>query len=200
MTTPQLTGQPAPELVGPTDLRRALRSLYLVRAVFALVWAAVLVATSAAATSPSILLTTLLVIYPLADAAAVLRQVRAHTGTGRSTTAERANIVVSLVVALALGITSSIAIPAALAVWGIWAITAGIPQLAAAVRHRRAGGQVAQMLSGGISVLAGTGFLAQGLRGEGALAGVAGYATLGAVFFLVSVIRLDIVLRRRAGR
>lgn len=80
----------------------------------------------------------------------------------------------------------------------MWAIGAGIPQLIAAIRNRRSGGQVPQMLSGGISVFAGSGFLLQGLQGAGTIAGVAGYAILGAIFFLVSAIRLSMILRKKA--
>ncbi len=52
------------------------------------------------------------------------------------------------------------------------------------------------MLSGGILVFAGAGFLWQGLQGSGTLAGAAGYAGLGAVFFLISAIRLSAKLHR----
>ncbi|MGO2431415.1 hypothetical protein ACTXJG_10680 [Glutamicibacter arilaitensis] len=95
-----------------------------------------------------------------------------------------------------LGIASSISLPAAVAVWGVWAIASGVPQLLTAIRNRGAGGQIAQVLSGGISVLAGGGFLYQGLLGRAMMAGVAGYATLGAVFFLVSAIVLSAKLRK----
>ncbi|WP_146605681.1 hypothetical protein [Micromonospora craterilacus] len=89
-------------------------------------------------------------------------------------------------------------ITAALGVWGAWAVGSGIPQLIAAVRQRRSGGQVPQILSGGISVLAGAGFLAQAFQGAGNIAGVGGYATLGGIFFLISAIRLSILLRKAA--
>lgn len=84
----------------------------------------------------------------------------------------------------------------ALAVWGIWAIVAGIPQLITAIRNRKAGGQIAQMLSGGISAFAGSGFLLQGIQGKAMMTGPAGYALLGAIFFLISAIRLGIKLRK----
>src|SRR5690606_21196122 len=99
---------------------------------------------------------------------------------------------------IALGIASTFSTSAALIVWGAWAIGAGIPQLISAIRNRRAGGQVPQMLSGGISVFAGSAFLVQGLQGAQAIAGVGGYATLGAIFFLVSAIRLSSIIRREA--
>lgn len=173
----------------------SLRRLYFIRFAFAIVWAGVVFAT---ATTTGPLLTALLVVYPLFDAGAVLWQLRADPDSQRSKTAEWINVVVSVIVAIALGVASTISIAAALAVWGAWAIGAGIPQLIAAIRNRRSGGQVPQMLSGGISVFAGSGFLIQGLQGAGNIAGTAGYATLGAIFFVVSAIRLSTILRKNA--
>lgn len=176
---------------------RSLRTLYFVRFVFAIVWVGIVFATAATATEPTALLTVLLIVYPLFDAGAVLWQLRADPDKHRSKAAtEWVNIGVSVAVAIALGFTSAISIPAALAVWGLWAIVAGIPQLITAIRNRRSGGQVAQMLSGGISVLAGTGLLLQGLQGGGTIAGAAGYAALGAIFFLISAIRLTVALKK----
>lgn len=174
---------------------RSLRTLYLVRAVFAFAWVGIVFATSAQAVAPSALLTLLLVLYPLFDAGAVLWQLKADPDRRRSRAAEWANVVVSVGVALALGIASQISIPAVLVVWGVWAIVAGVPQLIAAIRNRRHGGQVAQMLSGGISVLAGSQFLFQGLQGSGMITGAAGYAGLGAIFFLISALRLSATLK-----
>ena len=183
------------ESTSTSTFSAALRRLYFIRFAFAIVWAALMFATSTVA-GP--LLTVLLIVYPLFDAAAVLWQLRANPDSQRSKGAEWVNVVVSVLVAIALGIASTISIAAALAVWGVWAIGAGIPQLIAAIRNRRSGGQVPQMLSGGISVFAGSGFLLQGLQGAGNIAGVAGYAILGAVFFLVSAIRLSMILRKKA--
>lgn len=174
----------------PASFGAALRGLYLVRVGFALVWAILLFAIGSGP-----LLVPLLVIYPLFDAAAVLWQMHRAEAGGNERTAERVNIGVSVVVAVALGIAAGISPASALVVWGIWAIGAGVPQLLAAVRRRRLGGQVPQMLSGGISVLAGASFLLQGLHGSSALTSVGGYAVLGGIFFLVSALRL-----RPAGR
>ncbi|GAA1774104.1 hypothetical protein [Streptomonospora arabica] len=165
----------------------ALRRLYLIRFAFAVVWAALLFLTS---TMTGPLLTVVLVAYPLFDAGAVLWQLRADPDSGRSKVAGWINVVVSVVVAIALGAASTVAVAAALGVWGGWAIGSGIPQLVTAVRSRRYGGQVPQMLSGGISVLAGASFLAQAVQGGGNIAGVGGYAVLGGIFFLISAIRL----------
>jgi uncharacterized membrane protein HdeD (DUF308 family) len=200
MTTTDRTSSTTTALPGTArTYGHALRRLYLVRFVVAMVWVGVMFATSADATEPTALLTVLLVLYPLFDAGAVLWQLRADPDQRRSKAAERTNVVVSVVVAVALGIASSNTIPAALAVWGAWAIVAGVPQLIAAIRNRRNGGQVAQMLSGGISVVAGLGFLAQGLQDHGTISGTAGYATLGAIFFLISALRLGSTLRRQGA-
>jgi hypothetical protein len=188
MTTTSATAAPA-------SFSRALRRLYFIRAAFTVVWAVLLVV---AAMNAGPLLTVLLVIYPLFDAGAVLWQLRAHPAKDRSSASEWVNIIVSLLVAIALGVSSTFSTSAALIVWGIWAIGAGIPQLVSAIRNRRTGGQVPQMLSGGISVFAGASFVIQGLQGAQAIAGVAGYATLGAIFFLVSAIRLSSIIRKEA--
>ena len=177
-------------------MQTSLRRLYLVRFVFAVAWAALLwpVATTAGP-----LLTTLLVVYPLFDAGAVLWQLRTDDGSRGSHTSQRINVAVSLLVAVALGWASTMSIAAALVVWGVWAVGAGIPQLLTALRNRQTGGQVPQMLSGGISVLAGISFLAMGLRGADSLGMVGDYATVGGVFFLISAIRLSVLLRKPAS-
>lgn len=179
-----------------TTFAKALRRLYFTRFTFALVWAALVFAVAAMGGAP---LTFLLVIYPLFDAGAVLWQLRAEKESQRSKVVAWTNVVVSVVVAIALGIASTISIGFALTVWGAWAIGSGIPQLITAIRNRRSGGQVAQMLSGGLSVLAGSAFLLQGLTGADSITGVAGYATLGGIFFLISAIRLGLVLRKDAS-
>lgn len=173
---------------------QALRRLYFTRFAFAIVWAGILF-TTAKTTGPG--LTILLVIYPLFDAGAVLWQIRADRNSRTSKPVEWINVTVSIVVAVALGIASTSSIGTALAVWGAWAICSGIPQLITAIRNRAAGGQVPQMLSGGISVLAGAAFLGQGLNHATSMAGAGGYAILGGIFFLISAIRLGMATRSR---
>ena len=172
-----------------------LRRIYLLRAAFALVWAAVLIV---AAPDPGPLLAVLLVVYPLADAGAVLWQLRSEGRTPAPRVAEWANVLVSLVVAATLGWAGTHSIDAALAVWGAWAALSGLTQLATAVLRRRTGGQVPQIVSGAISVAAGVGFLGQSAQDPANMAGAGGYAVLGAVFFLVSAVRLNALQRRAA--
>ncbi|MBB5791137.1 hypothetical protein [Jiangella mangrovi] len=170
------------------QLTATLRRLYLVRFAFAAAWAATLLLT-APGTGP--LLTVLLVVYPLADAAAVLWQLRSDRHTPGPRVAERINVAVSLAVAIALGWASTVSVAAALGVWGAWAATSGLAQLVAATQRRRSGGQVPQILSGAISVVAGLAFLAQSFQDADSISGVGGYAMLGGIFFLISAIRLS---------
>lgn len=171
----------------------ALRRLYAVRFAFALIWTGLLLFASDT-TGP--LLSVLLVAYPLFDAAAVLWQLRAERVSRKPQITEWINVTVSVIVAIALGVASTVSIAAALTVWGAWAIGSGIPQLITAIRNRQSGGQVPQMLSGGISVVAGGSFLVQGLQGADSIASVGGYAAVGGIFFLISAIRLSVMLRR----
>ena len=177
-----------------STLSSALRRLYFVRFGFTLVWAALLFLIGGAM-GP--VLAILLIAYPLFDAASVYWQIRAEGDDRRAKVSEWINVVVSVLVAITLGWASTVSTSVALTVWGVWAIGAGLPQLITAIRNRRSGGQVPQMLSGGISLFAGGAFVAQGLSGNGMIVGVAGYALVGAVFFLVSAIRLSVVLRRQ---
>ncbi|HEY0246740.1 MAG TPA: DUF308 domain-containing protein [Gryllotalpicola sp.] len=172
-----------------------LRRLYFIRFAFAIVWAVVLIASGGTA-GP--LLTVLLVIYPLVDAASVLWQIRSEGAASQPRVTEWINVVVSVIVAIALGVTSTVSVAAALGVWGAWAVVSGITQLITAVLRRRAGGQWPQILSGAISVLAGGSFLLSAIHGATSMSTVGGYAILGGVFFVISAIRLSILLRRAA--
>ncbi|WP_235746553.1 hypothetical protein [Nocardia coffeae] len=165
---------------------RTLRNLYYVRFGFAIVWA-VLMMTVAKTISPGTI--ALLVIYPLFDVAAAVVDFRS-SGSTRAKTPLYINMGLSLLATIGLAVAVSSGIPNVLRVWGIWAITAGIVQLAVAILRYRLGGQWAMILSGGISVLAGSSFIAMAGGPKAALTSVAGYAVLGGVFFLISAIRL----------
>lgn len=183
--------------IRPTiTLGSALRRLYFVRFGFTVAWAALLFLTGG---TMGPFLTILLIAYPLFDAASVSWQIRAGSENRRAKASEWINVIVSVLVAITLGWASMVSAATALTVWGVWAIGAGLPQLITAIRNRRSGGQVPQMFSGGISLFAGAAFVAQGLQGSGMIAGVAGYALLGAVFFLISAIRLSVVLKQRVA-
>jgi uncharacterized membrane protein HdeD (DUF308 family) len=182
---------PVPPAAHPAAIASALRTLYFVRFGFAIVWA-VLVALTAATITP--LSATLLVIYPVFDVVAAVIDHRASRAT-RSSALLYVNMALSLLAAIGLAVAAGSGRPAVLLVWGLWAITAGAVQLAVGIARRSLGGQWPMILSGGISVLAGLGFALQSGGASASLVGVAGYATLGGVFFLISALRLHRALR-----
>ncbi|KDN17279.1 membrane protein [Amycolatopsis rifamycinica] len=167
-------------------LAEPLRRLYFVRFAFALVWAGLLFATASSLGPVSI---ALLVLYPLFDVLAAVLDARSAK-TGRPIAALYANVAISLLAAGGLAVAASSGIPGVLRVWGTWAIVAGVVQLVVGVARRGLGGQWPMILSGAISVVAGTSFLLQATKDGASLTALAGYATLGGVFFLVSALRL----------
>jgi uncharacterized membrane protein HdeD (DUF308 family) len=169
-----------------TDARRGLRDLYFARFGFAVIWAGLFALTASDLNAASV---GLLLVYPLVDLAAAASDARS-SGRTRARAPLHLNMALSLLTAVGLAVAATSGIPAVLRVWGVWAITAGLVQLVVAVRRRRLGGQVAMILSGGISTLAGTSFLLQAGGSNASLKALAGYAVLGGVFFLVSAIRL----------
>ncbi|MEU5260634.1 hypothetical protein [Amycolatopsis sp. NPDC021455] len=174
----------ATDTVPATGIAQPLRRLYFVRFAFAVVWAGLLFAT---ATSLGPVSTALLVLYPLFDVAAAVVDARTAKA-GKPVLALYVNVVVSLLAGVGLAFASGI--PDVLRVWGSWAIVAGLVQLAVAVVRRGLGGQWPLILSGAISVVAGTSFLVQATMDGASLKSLAGYATLGGIFFLVSALRL----------
>ena len=177
-----------------TAFSSSLRRLYFTRFAFAIIWAAVLLVSGGGV---GVLLSVLLVLYPLVDAAAVLWQLRSEGRAEASRVPEWINVVVSIAAAITLGVVSTVSISGVFVVWGVWAITSGAVQLFAALLRRSVGGQIPLIVSGAISVLAGAGFIA-GSAGSQSASGIGGYVILGGLLFLVAAIRLSIVLRRAA--
>lgn len=163
-----------------------LRNLYFVRFGFAILWAVLFAATASTINPAS---ATLLLAYPLFDVVAAVVDRRA-SGDPRRGAPLRLNMVLSSVAAVGLAITMASGNAAVLRAWGAWAVAAGLVQLVVAIGRRGMGGQVAMMLSGGISVVAGSGFVVQASGSDPSLTKLAGYATLGGIFFLISAIRL----------
>ncbi|MEU4620766.1 hypothetical protein AB0G04_12420 [Actinoplanes sp. NPDC023801] len=173
--------------VSPGIARTAssLRRLYFVRAAFAIVWAVVTVAV-AGELSP--LAAVLFVLYPLFDVGAAVYDLR--TSRTGSPVLLYVNIAVSSLTAIGLAVAAASGIPAMLLVWGAWAVVAGVVQLIVGVNRRRMGGQWPMIISGGLSVLAGGSFIASAGAANPSLANAAGYAVPGAIFFLISAVRL----------
>ena len=170
---------------GSATIAASLRKLYFARFGFAILWAVVFAIT---ATTLNPLSISLLVLYPVIDLIAAVIDYRASRAI-KPTPVLYINMALSLLTAVGLAIAATSGASAALAVWGAWAITAGGVQLIVAITRRRLGGQVPMILSGGISVLAGTAFvLSSGTATS--VTGIAGYAVLGGIFFLVSALLL----------
>ncbi|MFD4301607.1 hypothetical protein ACFWRY_02710 [Streptomyces albidoflavus] len=165
----------------------ALRKLYFLRFAFAAAWAALLLTTAGALTT---LTAVLLVAYPLFDVGCAVADLRSARPEGRPVRGLYVNAALSTLTAAGLAVAATSGIPAVLRVWGAWAITAGLVQLAVGVARRGLGGQWAMIASGGISTLAGASFVAQAGGADASLSALAGYAFLGGVFFLVSALRL----------
>ncbi|RZQ61056.1 hypothetical protein [Amycolatopsis suaedae] len=163
-----------------------LRRLYFVRFAFAIVWAGLLFVTKS---QLGPLAVTLLVLYPLFDVVAAVVDARSSRAAG-PVRGLLVNIAISLLAAVGLAVACTSGLPAVLRVWGAWAIVAGLVQLIVAVARRALGGQWPMILSGGLSVLAGTTFVIGASAPDPVLTNVAGYAVLGGIFFLVSAIRL----------
>ena len=179
------------------ELTENLARYYLVRAIVAAVWvvAAVVIGRSNATAAAL-----LLVIYPAWDALA--NWFDAH-GSGRLRTnpTQALNVAVSLVAAIAVVVALQLSMNAVLAVFGIWAIAAGLAQLITGVRRWRTfGAQWAMILSGAQSMLAGVFFVTQAGRAKiPTIMDVAPYAAFGAFYFLVSAAWLMFADRRRAA-
>jgi uncharacterized membrane protein HdeD (DUF308 family) len=182
-----------------TTTSSGLRSLYLIRVAFSLIWVALVVATSASLVSadkPTVIAAVLLVIYPLWDAIATLLE-RRMAGTGSTDRLGTTNMALGLAATAGMITAVFSTIGTALLVFGIWALLSGAIQLVVAIRRRRTvGAQWPMVISGGLSVLAGASFAAMSASATSGLSSVAGYSGFGALWFLVSVIALSIRSRR----
>lgn len=160
-----------------------LRKYYLVRAAFSFAWVAAVF--TLAKQSPA-LATVLLIAYPAWDALANLLDVR-MSGGAKANLTQLINIWISALVTLAIAASLAMSLQIVLAIFGTWAIASGLLQLATAIRRRKdSGGQWVMMLSGAQSALAGGFFVAQQGGSAPVLQTVAGYAAVGAVYFLNS--------------
>jgi uncharacterized membrane protein HdeD (DUF308 family) len=180
---------------GAATVAGSLRRLYFVRFAFAIVWAVVVfIAAPAAGIDLGFAIVALLVLYPLFDVAAAVVDSRSNRASG-ATPLLYLNMALSLAAAIALAIASASGASAVLVVWGAWAVTAGAVQLIVALRRRALGGQWPMILSGGLSVFAGAGIALMAASASASVSTVAGYATLGGIFFVISALRLGRVAK-----
>jgi uncharacterized membrane protein HdeD (DUF308 family) len=177
----------------PSPLQRAawLRKLYFIRAAFSFAWVAL--AFTVAKGSPA-LASGLLVVYPAWDALANLLDAR-MSGGARANPTQVLNAWMSGLVTVAVIVSLALQMQVILVIFGAWAIVAGLLQLATAIRRRKVDrGQWVMMLSGAQSARAGAFYIAQQGSAAPVVQTFAGYAAVGAVYFLIS--GLVILLRR----
>lgn len=176
---------------------RWLRNYSFARAAFSLAWVAA--ALTVGRSAPPVA-AALLVAYPAWDALANVVDAQRNGGL-RANPSQAFNTAVSLVTTLAVAVALCRSMNAVLAVFGAWAIFAGLLQLMTGLRRWGLGAQWAMILSGAQSALAGGFFI---VRSAGAaapgVADIAPYAAFGAFYFLVSAVWLTVAERRRQAR
>lgn len=173
-----------------TQQEHWLRRYYFGRALFSVVW---VIAVFAVGNNVPAVAAALLVLYPAWDAAANWLDARSSGGLAANRT-QRINVWISGITALAVALALHQGIHAVIAVFGVWAIASGLLQLATALRRWKShGAQWAMVLSGAQSALAGGLFVAQSrMDAPPQLAGIAGYAGVGALYFLISAVWLTV--------
>jgi len=168
---------------------RSLRNLYLVRTVFQLLWAGAVI--SAALTQPSFA-SVLLIVYPLWDVACTLYDRSASRPTGSARTSQVINALLGTAAALGIAVTVFSKEATSIAIFGAWALGAGLLQLIAGlIRRKQLGGQWAMILSGAQSTAAGVAFVLGGLSGKLHAKDLGGYAIFGAIYFLIGGVLLS---------
>lgn len=177
----------------PEPQARWLRSYYVMRVAGSITWIALAVLVGRA--SP-LFGAALLVAYPAWDSLANLIDAR-NSGGLRANATQTLNFTVSAIAAAAVAVALTDGMPAAIQVFGAWAILSGLLQLATGIRRwKMAGAQWAMVLSGAQSILAGAFFFKRVAAGVPLdVTTVAPYAAFGAFYFLVSAIWLTV----RAG-
>ncbi|UQD76524.1 DUF308 domain-containing protein [Bradyrhizobium japonicum] len=179
------------------DREQWLKVYYFIRAAFSVAW---VVAAFAVGPSSAAIAGALLVLYPAWDAAANFVDALRSGGLAQNRT-QALNVLVSLATTVAVLVALRMSMNLVLAVFGAWAILSGLLQLGTAIRRWRSfGAQWAMVLSGGQSALAGGFFIFQATTPMSpTIANVAGYAAVGAVYFLVSAVWLTVTEWRRGA-
>ncbi|UWU88827.1 DUF308 domain-containing protein [Bradyrhizobium sp. CB1015] len=180
-----------------TDQAQWLKQYYFLRAAFSVAW---VIAAFAIAPSSAAIAATLLVAYPAWDAAANYLDALRSGGLNHNRT-QGLNLLVSLATTIAVILALQVSMNWVLGIFGAWAILSGLLQLGTAVRRwKRFGAQWAMVLSGGQSALAGGFFIFQAaMPAVPSIANVAGYAAVGAIYFLVSAVWLTVGNWRRSA-
>ena len=176
---------------------QSLRTLYFTRTVVQLLWAGVVLAE---AVSQPALAAGLLILYPLWDVACTVYDLRAsRRSLAGPPTAQYVNAALGTLAAIGIAVTVFKSPQQAVVIFGVWALAAGLAQLAVGLaRRKQMGGQWAMILSGLQSTAAGVAFILGGLHGKTHIKDLGGYAILGGLYFLVAGFLLQRKLSRSA--
>ncbi|MEJ0050700.1 MAG: DUF308 domain-containing protein [Methylovirgula sp.] len=174
-----------------------LKSYYFARAAVALVWFAA--AFTLGKTSPSIA-GALLVAYPAYDALANFIDAQ-RSGGLKFNRSQAINVAISILATIAVAAALTRDLHAVMAVFGAWAIIAGLLQLITGVVRWKIGAQWAMILAGAQSALVGVFFIKQA-TGPATIGikDIAPYAAFGALYFFASAVWLTVAQARRDAR
>jgi len=183
-------------------------ALYLSRAVLAVLWAGLFagslssVGTLSAASDLPGSTVLLLVGYPVIDIVASLVDARVQHAAQRSGAAriQWVNAAISAVAAVAVAFAAIDGPAAVLRVFGAWALLSGLIQFVLGIIRLRqgTGGQWPMILSGAFSCVIGLMFAATAARTDLSLGGLNGYPVGGAIFYVLSALRLHRAAARSA--
>jgi hypothetical protein len=164
--------------------QRWVKRYYFLRAAFSIVWVALAFTVGRSSTGMA---AALLIVYPAWDAVANYIDMSRSGGPVKGRT-QAINALVSLVATIAVIVALRVGMAGVLEIYGAWAILSGLLQLGTAVgRWKAFGAQWAMILSGAQSALAGGLFIAQAhMPAPEGIVRIAGYAAVGALYFLIS--------------
>ncbi|KJV37295.1 hypothetical protein [Luteibacter yeojuensis] len=164
-----------------------LRNFYALRAVVAFAWVGLAIASRG---HPALVVGTLLVLYPLWDAVANVVDARRNGGLAANP-GQRFNAVTSVLAALGMGVAfATHGNAGGVFFFGLWALLAGVFQLAVGIRRRKLGGQAFMMISGAQSGLAGIAFVVRSMGTAPEVSQLAPYAAFGGLYFALSAVWL----------
>ena len=178
-----------------THSMNSLRNFYFLRTGAAFAWVAL---AFLSASAPAPVVGVLLVLYPAWDALANVIDAR-RSGGLQVNPGQKFNALTSIVTAACMAVAFALRGNAGgVLVFGVWALLAGLFQLAVGIRRRKLGGQAFMMISGVQSALAGVIFAAKSFGAAPTIAQLAPYAAFGGVYFLLSALWLTFK-RNRPG-
>jgi uncharacterized membrane protein len=201
MATPEPMSLEQPRRNATARFASGLSTLYFIRTVVSVGWVVALTTLAGASEAtggPSTRITVLLVVYPLADAAATLIDIRATPPDARII-AQPINLTTSLGAAALLLAVARRDWNDVIAVVGVWGIVSGAIQLLVAwSRRHRLAGQWLMLVSGAGSVFAGASFISWAGTQQAGVATLVQYSIGGAVWYLLTAVWLYVSAVRLA--